>query len=265
MAGKIATQQAPFDRRIRTLAMPMQNVKKQVKRGYLIQKNSLPGYRSGRDGRYAFNYLYNPSTIEAMYTVQTSGAALSYLYPNAGDNGDLAVPINQSVSWTVMYDRTYELNSGSYDSEGKLVSGSTAVPAPGGITADPRVYGVWSDVIQMQYFTGMMLQGGSAANAAGILENVSSGSKSFSFKANQGFMMMVPCWAFFGSQTNINYFGYISEWDVTYTHFTQFMVPMRCVMDITFNMLPPPAAKSKGSGRTAGYYTTPPVGTRIHG
>lgn len=254
--SKAASSQAPFDRRIKTLPMPGQSVKRQIQRGYMIQDKSLPGYKANRSGRYTFNYLYNPSTVEAMYTVQTGGAALQYLYPNAGDVGDLAVPINQSVSWTVMFDRTYELNMGSYTPDGRLVHGSTSIPTSGGLSGDPGVYGVWADVVQLQFFTGMMLQGGAAAGGNGIIENVTSGGKSVSFKANQGFMMMVPCWAFFGNQHNINYYGYISEWDVTYTHFTQFMVPMRCVLDITFNMLPPPAAKAKGGG-SAGYYKSP--------
>lgn len=254
-ASRTASVQAPFDKRIRTLAMPGQSVKRQIQRGYMIQDKSLPGYKSNRSGRFAFNYLYNPSTVEAMYSVQSQGAALSYLFPNAGDIGDLAVPLQQSVSWTVMFDRTYELNLGSYTPDGRLVKGHTNIPAPNGISADPTVYGVWADVVQLQFFTGMMLQGGAAANGTGIIENI-SGGKGANFKANQGFMMMVPCWAFFGGQTNINYYGYISEWDVTYTHFTQFMVPMRCVIDITFSMLPPPAAKGTGGG-SSGFYPTP--------
>lgn len=253
-AGKVASIQAPFDRRIKTLPMPSQSVKRQIQRGYMVQEKNLPGYKTNRSGKFVLNYLYNPSTVEAMYTVQTNSAALAYLFPNAGDIGDLAVPLSQTASWTIMFDRTYELNLGSYTPDGRLVRGHTSIPAPNGISADPTVYGVWADIVQLQFFTGMMLQGGSAANADKVIQNVAKGGQSF--KASQGFMMMVPCWVFFGGQSNINYYGYISEWDVTYTHFTQFMVPMRCVVDITFNMLPPPAAKGTGGG-SGGFYPTP--------
>lgn len=266
-SGKTASVQAAFDKRIRTLAMPMQANKASIQRGFMVQAQAMPGYAANASGRFRFNYLYNPSTVEAMYTIQSSSAGLSYLFPNAGDTGDLAVPINQSVSWTVMFDRTYELNGGSYSTEGVQITGSTAVPAPGNVTCDPTVYGVWADVLQMQYFTGMMLQGGAAQNASGIIDVTpsTSGNYSATFKANQGFMMMIPCWAFFGaSNQSINYYGYISEWDVTYTHWTQWMVPMRCVMDISFNMLPPPV--SKGTANTAGYYapTATPGGTGVY-
>jgi hypothetical protein len=266
-SGTGASRQAPFDKRIRTLAFPMTTNKHHMRRGYMIQQNSLPGYSGNRGGKFVFNFLYNPSTIEASYSVQTSGAALSYMFPNAGDAGDLAVPINQSVSWTVMFDRTYELNMGSYAPDGTLIRGSRATPTPHGLTADPMVYGVFADVLQLQFFTGMMLQGGHA-KGSDFLQGSTNKGQTFNFKADQGFMMMVPSWVFFGSQANLNYFGYISAWDVTYTHFTQHMIPMRCVIDITFQMLPPPAPKGKtkqgGGSGSSGYY---PIGGGkfIHG
>ena len=72
--------------------------------------------------------------------------------------------------------------------------------------------------------------------------------------------MMVPAYLYLGQRnTNLNYYGYISEWDVTYTHWTQWMVPMRCVIDISFTMLPPPPPKTKSTtGSTgAGFAPTP--------
>ena len=258
MSGAAASIQAPFDSRITRLAMPMQSVKYQITRGFMIQAQALPGYSANRAGKFIFSFLYNPSTVEATYYVQTSGGAVSYLFPNAGDVGDLAVPINQSVSWTVMFDRTYELNSGSYNSEGAVVGGLTAIPTAGNVTADPTVYGVLADIYQLQFFTGMMLTGGQAAAISqnDIITGSANGS-TFNYKASQGFMMMVPCYVYFGGNSNqtLRYYGYISEWDVTVTHFTQYMVPMRCVIDITFTMLPPPAPNSAGSGSYSAYPT----------
>ena len=165
-----------------------------------------------------------------------------------------------------MYDRTYELNSGAYNAEGQIVKGSAATPAPGNLTADPTVVGVLADVLQYYYFTGMMLQGSAVTNqsATGIID-VTGGQYNANYSANQGFMMMVPCWVFFGGQNNINYYGYISEWDVTFTHYTQYMVPMRCVIDVTFTMLPPPApAKNSNTGASAsGFYPTPSGGAPV--
>jgi hypothetical protein len=34
------------------------------------------------------------------------------------------------------------------------------------------------------------------------------------------------------------FYGYISEWSVNYAHWTANMVPIRCVVSVTFTMLP---------------------------
>ena len=251
-----ASVQAPFDKRITSITLPGASSSQTITRGYMKQAQPMPGYSTP----FKFQFLYNPSTVEATYYVQSSGAALSMLFPNPGDSSDLAVPINQSVCWTVMFDRTYELNSGAYNDSGQVVSGSAAQPTPEGVTADPTVYGVWADVVQLQFFTGMMLTAGQAQGQNGVTTNV-SGAPSANFAGSQGFMMMIPCYVYFGggTQSNINYYGYISEWDVTFTHWTQWMVPMRCVIDISFTMLPPPAKKTgTTTGSTgAGFAPTP--------
>ena len=36
------------------------------------------------------------------------------------------------------------------------------------------------------------------------------------------------------------YYGYINEWSVQYTHWTQYNIPMRCVISVNFTMLPMP-------------------------
>lgn len=253
--NQVASAQAPFDKRIQTLAMPMQDVRKQIHRGYMVQKEALPGYKSrGPTGKFVFHFLYNPSVIDASYSVQTSGAPLSYLFPNAGDTGSLAVPINQSVNWTIMFDRTYELNKGAYDDRGRIIFGDSSVPNLNGITADPTVYGVLADVLQLSFFTGMHLTGKQASNSSSILGAATSGT---SISSSQGFMMMVPCYVYFGGQNVIRYYGFINNWDVTYTHFTQWMVPMRCVITIGFTMLPPPATAALRAPGPGGIFPTP--------
>src|SRR5581483_7972601 len=59
--------------------------------------------------------------------------------------------------------------------------------------------------------------------------------------STQGPMMLIPIWLFFGNVTGgLSYYGYVSDWSVTYTHFSQYMVPMRCAVDIDFTLLMPP-------------------------
>jgi hypothetical protein len=68
---------------------------------------------------------------------------------------------------------------------------------------------------------------------------------------HQGIIQLIPAYVFFGDSKNLQYYGYISEWDVTITHWTQFMVPMRCVINISWTMLPSPQGGNVSSGSAA--------------
>ncbi len=45
------------------------------------------------------------------------------------------------------------------------------------------------------------------------------------------------------------YYGFISDWSVQVTQWTQFMIPMRCVINIDFTLLPTTATASGTPGR----------------
>jgi hypothetical protein len=53
-------------------------------------------------------------------------------------------------------------------------------------------------------------------------------------------MQMVPAKLTFGNNSlgALQYFGYVSSFDVTWTHFNQAMVPSRCAINVTFTTLP---------------------------
>ena len=68
---------------------------------------------------------------------------------------------------------------------------------------------------------------------------------------------MALAYIFFGAPgASLVYYGYVSYWDVTYTHFAQNMVPMRAVVDVSFTLLPLPTSSAavtatKAAGATA--------------
>jgi hypothetical protein len=222
--------QPQFDPRIRSLYVPGGKSGGTINRGYIVWQNILPGYSH----RCVFRYLYNPTTVEASYSVPDAGATASLIFPNANDQSDLVIPINQYASWSVLFDRTYEL-WGSYKDDGTPRVKNYAAGN------NPQVVGVWADVIQLQEFTGMNVSyspGTSSADNLSVGTGKTGGTQTLT--GHQGIMQMVPSWAFFGGQNNLHYYGYISSWDVTYTHWTQYMVPMRAAVDITFTLLPPP-------------------------
>jgi hypothetical protein len=131
---------------------------------------------------------------------------------------------------------------------------------------DPTVVGVMADITQLMRLTGMYETGQVGANGLAALGGTDtfSTSESASFDTSQGFMMMVPCWTYFGpANGSLAVYGYISEWDYTITHFSQYMVPMRCAIDINIQLLPAPLNGnglpwSLGSGTANKNYNTPP-------
>lgn len=85
----------------------------------------------------------------------------------------------------------------------------------------------------------------------------SAGSSGPQSVTTGGIMMMIPCYVFFGSplaqmngnasssnfnaiKNGLQFYGFISEWSVNYTHFTSSMVPIRAAVSVNFTMLPTP-------------------------
>lgn len=236
-----------------------------LSRGYMIWDAPITNMYKNR---CVFNFLYNPSEVFASYNMPDIGMASSLIFPNPGDVSDLRIPINQTASWTLLFDRTYEVNDPK---------------------ASPTMqkFGVYFDIRQLQAFTGMMTGyslGIGKSNANDITSNPDNTSSTaiyvpetgnaYNSIANQvGIMQMIPAWVYFGGtntgQTNgndkdtsnngLNYYGFVSYWDVTYAAWTQDMVPYRAQVDITFQLLPPTAISTSTS--SAGYYVPTKSGT----
>ena len=116
-------------------------------------------------------------------------------------------------------------------------------------------------------FTGILatLNNGQAAKVQGYGGNSVGDASSGTASAvtTGGVMMMVPCYVFFGNPlaqidgnannwnlgavaSQLAFYGYISEWSVTYTHWTASMIPIRASVTINFTMLPnPPIATAQ--------------------
>jgi len=226
MAKHPAIKQPKFDPRIYSLRYPLDTGDGgSLKRGFMIWEKPITGYSD----RAVVHFLYNPSSVTASYTMGDANVQASLLYPNPNDNADLRVPLYQSSSWTLLFDRTYEL-WGQYNPQGKPVQDI------GQDFNNPSVVGVLADVMQMRQFTGMSV--GFNPNARG--NKGQQQPPTDTFVGGQGLLNLITSFVFFGDKNNLSFYGYISEWDFTITHFTQNMVPMRAVIDVTFTMLPTP-------------------------
>lgn len=239
--------QPKFDPRISSVHTPLAGGPVRLKRGYMYWDKPITGY----NGIAFVHYLFNPSEVSVDYSLADTSATASLIFANASDTADLRIPLDQTASWSILYDRTYEL-WGSYNDDG--------TPKFSGSVNDPRVFGVEADIMQWREFTGMNVgfnfDKKASANAGSA--NPNSGlSKWGNLAGSTGVLQMVPSWAVFGYQNYPRYYGYISDWNVTYTHWTQFMVPMRAVVNITFNLLPPPG-RQPSSSPDNNYWSGPP-------
>lgn len=241
MANKNAIVQPPFDSRIKTMSFPLEGRKHGgiLKRGFMVWDKPIAGFSD----KAQLNFLYNPATVDASYSMSTPGVGASLLFPNANDTADLRVPLNQSVSWTILYDRTYELWGQYYDN-------GNPKQARGPDNNNPSVVGVLADIYQMEQFTGMTV----SYTPQGHLSHTLSQT---SLTGRQGILQLIPSFVYFGDVQNLAYYGYITAWDCQITHWTQHMVPMRCVIDISMTMLPPPGNTTTTTGG--------PIPGRLHG
>lgn len=214
-----------------------------LQKGYMLWDqpggNGALGYVGGSyNGRAKFDFMYNPQAITASFATESTNTQAAMLYSNPGASDILAIPLSQSASWTLYFDRTYEVNFNR----------------PNNTVNDPAVIGVQADIVQMMQFTGM-------------LSNVAAGLSTVKYPTvnKGGVMMNIFAWVYFGQNTNhpggpysrtiaenrLGYYGFVQAWDVTYTAFTQNMVPYRATMDVTFQMLPSTSASQAGDSKGA--------------
>lgn len=199
--------------------------KKELVRGQIRQAEPQPGFSDVA----RINFLFNPSQLSASYAIIGDDATAILTFPNADDVADLNTPINQTISFSLLFDRTYELYDSAY------------------VGKDVQKYGVEVDVIAMKQIVGMTtdLQGATPQAAAGGNTTTST----FVLSGSKDIMRFVRVFVNVGGPTSLSYYGYIQNWDVTYTHWNQWMVPSRCVINV--NMMLMPSSTSKGEVKGA--------------
>lgn len=206
-----------------------------LQRGYIKQDKS---YYSGANAPiYACAFLYNPSMVEATYSIDSSATNLTLPQYNRSpqDTGVYLIGLATTVSFSLLFDRTYELNSGVPQGPNLPNNYPDQFPLPGGRFAaeDPRQIGVMADINALKRISGITTQisgvSWTDANNNAQTSNIT------------GPMQQVPAWVHFGgayAQNSLSYYGYISGMDVQYTHFSASMTPMRCAVAVSFTLLP---------------------------
>lgn len=178
----------------------------------------------------AVSFLFNPSTVQASYSLSASSAQSAMIFGvTTGSGGSVPfVGLQQQMSFTMLFDRTYELNTT-------------------GANIDTQFMGVEVDVRQMKQFTGMFsaqtaksgfyTSGQNLPPNQQIIQSDGTGQG-----PQQGVMLLMPSYCYFSGTQSVggtsSYYGYVDSWDVQYTHFSNSMIPIRCVIDVSYTLLP---------------------------
>jgi hypothetical protein len=206
---------------------------KKLSRGFIIQEKPVDGVR------YRCNFLYNPSVLNVSHSVNSAVQADdNALNPNDVTAKDFLMPLQQTVQFSLLFDRTYEM----WDSSRVTGAENVFVPA----------LGVGWDISMLYKITGI-----SASVAVTGEGTDAKGDSTKSFRKGQfsfdaaGPMLYVPVYLVVGD--TLNYYGVIQDLEIQYTHWTQQMIPSRCQVSISMQLLPKP----KGGGEFVSFGRLP--------
>lgn len=214
---------------------------------------AAPGYSS----LAVVNFQFNPSTLAVSYYSETSNQAVTdYIYSTQTASATPIAAMQQSLSFALLYDRTYEL-WGSYNTNGTARAAGAATNL-GTSLNDPAAAGVGVDILAMQQFTGMLDVTDTGTGNAPATPAGGSGA----VLKPQFPLFFIPAWVYFGASLNsLYYYGFVSDWSLQVTQWTQYMVPMRCVINVDFTLLPTPSISglAAGPGPVSNFWSASPL------
>ncbi|WP_411087784.1 hypothetical protein [Streptomyces sp. 061-3] len=189
-------------------------------RGYMT--TAFPkGNKSKTPRFYMLNFLYNPSAVSVNHSTDAANQVMPPYTRSDLDDGVPLVAAGGTLSFGLLFDRTYEMSD------------------PTKFDTVEGTYGVMADIHVLYNLVGINTT--QEAQAADGEDKPTSGNV-------LGIMQMSPVWCRFGQArhsfkdklpnlSRMEYFGYINNIGITYTHFSQRMTPVRCAVDISMTLM----------------------------
>ncbi|WP_369042228.1 hypothetical protein [Streptomyces sp. Midd1] len=189
-------------------------------RGYMV--TAFPKGKSGRF--YMLNFLYNPSTIQVSHSLDAANQVMPAYTRSDQDTGTPLTAAGGTLSYSLLFDRSYEMSD------------------PGQFNTVEGTYGVMADIHVLYNLVGINTKQQVWSSAT------SSDAASTETGDVVGIMQMNPVWVHFNqartrmadklpSMSRMSYFGYLNSLDISYTHFTQRMTPVRCAVSISMQLM----------------------------
>jgi hypothetical protein len=190
-------------------------------RGYMV--TAFPKGQGG--GRfYMLNFLYNPSTVQVSHSLDAANQVMPAYTRSDQDTGTPLTAAGGTLSFSLLFDRSYEMSD---PSQHDTVEGT---------------YGVMADIHVLYNLVGI--------NAKQQVWTSATSSDAASTETGDvvGIMQMNPIWVHFNQARHLfadklpnlsrmSYFGYLSSLDISYTHFSQRMTPVRCAVSISMQLM----------------------------
>jgi len=229
--GVAYVENPPFDPRIRAIPgvavnNPLAEGGNTLFRGRIEAKEKVNGFYR------RLNFLYNPSGIQWQGSVLTDTIGDTQVQ-SALDASIWMMPMSQTVSFSLLFDRTYETwvyNSQVETSRLGVIADIKHFYAMLGILGDASAFAPAGNTtgaaIAADPFTKALAAGLSPAVDVSLIDDASPTS----------FMQYIPVRVIFGK--HLSYHGVISTANVSYTHFTQRMIPNRCSLEIGMQLFP---------------------------
>lgn len=247
------TTNPAFDKRILRLPLMQGSGTSAFQRGYLItatRTNPTVGSRAAK--KYRVNFLYNPSdiTVSHQANLDNNATALPPQLRSDADSGQIIGATGASLTFSLLFDRTYEVaNTDTWNRPESAMGCYADVVTIYGLVgiSEPTLT---PSVVQVPYAPGQ------GPNNAGVVTTPGPGpttttttTANANAEQTYGIMKFNPVFAVFcpvrtldpsGSSTGVSmmrYYGYINSLSVQYTHWSQRMVPIRCVISVSMSLL----------------------------
>lgn len=174
-----------------------------------LKRGFIASHDPGRP--YGVAFLFNPTSLETDWAIDQGTILPTDLTQSDHVNGDQSTNYLGglgSITFSLLFDRTYETWDAAY------------VNRPEGR------FGVYVDIRQFYLMLGV---------------NTGATSALSSFEIPTGPMQPTLVKTYFGGLNSLAFLARIMSFNVTYTHWTQSMVPNRAVVALSMLMMPPGA------------------------
>lgn len=258
-SSKEPTTNHPFDNRIRRVSV---NGKGSTSEGLLAGISTASGRMSavGPDGRtYMCYFEFNPTEIDISYGFDSTVAAVlnpSFDFAGAASTSSQGLMLNASVSFTLLFDRTYEVWTGKKikTAQGRPALQAAATAAAqhaaqvGGAQANnaakaaqsalansmgPYKFGVMWDVWAIERLVGIFGQYNGAPPSGPPAANITQ--VRFGPDSTGGAVLSPK--TSLGGGYAFGFAGWMTAFEVQYTRFDASMVPTRCAVGLTFEQI----------------------------